>query len=387
MNLYCTADLIGTPTGGGTVTHYELEAFKTLGKYEQFSRKELEGGNDPWGWDEVAARKLTTTLFLEPFGLAHFYSGSFSKTVEVLKHNNVKVCYTIAAHDREVSRREHEKFGIDFASSYPHLVQPVLWQRYIECYRQADVIVCPGIVPAQTVRRYGPEFEKKRIEVIPHGCSLPQCHECQGGREVPGAGGRAHWKEDCGRCGGTGVEPIAPLPNRFTVGYLGAYGADKGVVYLMEAWKKLGYRDATLVLAGKESTQPWLRQLWEVAGGGNVCFVGWQEDLSAFYNSLSLYVQPSATEGFGIEVAEALSHARPVICSNGAGAVDCMQGLGWGTPIQACDSNLLAEVIDWHKKNPPTVNGLAELRKRAETLTWDKIRARYIKLWKELLCG
>lgn len=358
MNLYLTADRIGEQTGGGLVTAHESLAMVDLsvdnGKREvsdfrAISRKDLEAVDqgrlaEPWKWDTLAY-----SLFGNKPKLAHIYSGTFSNCVSKLKNNGAKVCYTIAAHDREVSRKEHEAMGWGFP--YPHLVESNLWQRYIDGYRKADVIVCPGSVPAETVRRYGPEFETKRIEIIPHGCVSP--------------------------------ETVKPLPERFTVGYMGALGPDKGVRYLLEAWKKLNYKDALLVLAGRDSGMDYAQQMVAQFGGGSVYLMGWVKDPSDFYNSLSLYVQPSATEGFGIEVLEAMAHGRPVLCSDGAGAVTVVPE---SSRFPARFSQSLAIRIDGMRNCVKDMNGRPFLIERdiAEAHTWDKIRQRYIDLWRSM---
>lgn len=344
MNLYLTADRIGESTGGGVVTRHESQALQSLSPdFRSVSRLDLEGipidTPEPWRWDTAAYCSFGNRV-----KLAHIYSGTFSSCVGKMKANGSKVCYTIAAHDREVSKREHERMGWGF--NYPHLVEKRLWERYIEGYRLADVIVCPSTVAADTVRRYGPAFEQKRYEIIPHGCET--------------------------------LEVVMPFPAKFTVGYLGSFGPDKGVRYLLEAWKKLNYQDAVLVLAGKDSGTDFAKQLVQRVGGGSVHFWGWVDNPSDFYNSLSLYVQPSATEGFGIEVLEAMAHGRPVLCSRGAGAQDV--------------------VIDSMRFDPCNVDGLADAisavragwqgeseqyQKVASEFTWSKVRQQYINLWRE----
>lgn len=356
MFLYLTADDIGTPTGGGAVTYHESEALKALGETRVVSRPSLLHGasyySEPWGWDRAAYFQ-----FGDDIDLAHLYAGTFGESVNKLKNSGAIVTYTIAAHDREVSWREHERLGLLF--SYPHLTEPALWQRYIDGYRRADVIVCPSTVAARTVRHYGPDFENKRIEVIPHGCHLLN-------------------------------GPVAPLPARFTVGYLGAIGADKGLTYLLEAWGKLNYPDATLLLAGRDSQHPWVQAMVKhyVPRPETVELLGWQENVRDFYNRLSLYVQPSATEGFGIEVLEAMAHGRPVVCSKGAGAQDVLQDGGAGLIVLSCNADHLAGAIDNYKSLPDYVKfGGDSGAEQAKEYTWDKIQARYQALWKELLGG
>src|SRR5690606_22842703 len=134
----------------------------------------------------------------------HIYSGTFSSTVKALKERNAKVSYTAAAHDLKESKKEHDMWGVPF--EYPHLIDPDLWSRYVAGYLNADLLICPSNHSAQVMKEFGYD---RRIEVIPHGCNLP--------------------------------EVVKPLPSQFTLGYLGAIGPDKGLKYLIEAWKALGY--------------------------------------------------------------------------------------------------------------------------------------------------
>ena len=353
--LFVTADKIDPHSGGGLVALHQSEALKSLGPCEVWDRTKWRQREEPWGWDNAVSHYLLTDYKDEWPKLAHFYSGTFGDSVGWLKHNGCKVVYSLDPHDKEVSEREHRQLGMDFP--YPHLTDPVLWNRYIDGYRQADVIICSSSVGAGVVRNYGDDFKSKRIEVIPHGCVLPK--------------------------------DVKPLPKMFTVGYLGAIGPDKGLRYLFEAWGKLNYKDALLVIAGKESTHPVLQDLWGYFGGGrgNVHFAGWQSDLADFYGSLSLYVQPSATEGFGIEVLEAMAHCRTALVSRGAGAQDVVPEMTY-LRFNVCDTNDLAEKIDFCRKHQyhelhSTYTGA--VRTTAEKYTWDKIRERYIKLWKEVL--
>lgn len=357
---YCTADAIGEQSGGGVVTKNELQALQEFSAERLYSTRDIrwtplitlgrdqlaQGGDEPWGYDNRAYEQIVGNRTIK---LAHFYSGTFSKTVAELKRNGCKVTYTIAAHDKEVSRQEHEKLGLPFP--YPHLTQEKIWQRYIEGYRLADAIITPGRVPEKTIRDYGGDFRDKNIRIVPHGCDIP--------------------------------EEVAPLPSNFVVGNLGSWGCDKGVRYLLEAWTKLNYKDGSmLMLAGRDSMGPGGRYLLSLFGGGCKCIRGWVENVSNFYNDISCYCQPSATEGFGIEVLEAMAHGRPALCSNAAGATE-ISGLGF----YPCDAGRLAEIIDYHKNLG--IERLEELgrtaREQSKDYTWDKIRERYKEVWKEVL--
>jgi glycosyltransferase involved in cell wall biosynthesis len=351
MNLYITADKIGTATGGGLVTHHESEALRELGPCEVWGRERLEGpGPDPWKWDNAANYRLLVHRKEEWPKLTHFYAGTFRDTIDTLQSHGGKITYTAAAHDVAASREEHTKLGLPY--DYPHITDSALWQRYVGGYLAADVLIVPSQHSRSVMQGFGYDG---RVEVIPHGVTLPG-------------------------------SPVLPLPQRFTVGYLGAIGPDKGLIYLLQAWKRLGYRDAVLKIAGRDSTSPFVVALVNHFGGGNIQLCGWQENVSDFYNSLSLYVQPSVTEGFGIEVLEAMAHGRPVVCSQGAGAVDTVPILGG--ICSARDADIIAYQIDNHYQQERwTQEALKNnvWREAVEQFTWDKIRARYQEVWRSLL--
>lgn len=348
MNVYVTSDAIGTETGGGKVTLHEFTALGGVGPAVGPSPETLtRHQQDVWDPDRRARAWLADVRHPR---LAHFYSGTFPETVGALRDLGAKVTYTIAAHDRKVSQREFEQtWGWPF--NLPHLTDPNLWRRYIEGYRQADVIICPSTAAAETVRGYGKEFTAKRIEVVPHGCDLPT--------------------------------QVTRPPRRFRVGYMGALGPDKGVPYLLQAWKKLNYPDADLVLAGRDSGTDMAKDIVARWGGGNVVLLGWVNRVSDFYNQVSCYVQPSATEGYGIEVVEAMAHCRPVVCSAGAGAVDLVPA-DWAVP--ACAVDALAAKIDAARALPAAAANrlIGHNRRVAEQHTWERVRERYQTVWQIL---
>lgn len=352
--LYVTSDQIGTPTGGGKVTYHESKALQQFALndlnvgIEFWSRKLLGEQRSVWSDDEHGKYAV-----VGDYAIAHFYAGTWTETIKELKRRGVKVTYTAAAHSVEESKREHEALGIPF--DYPHLTDPDQWQRYLEGYKLADVLICPSSHSADTMRSFGCT---NRIEVIPHGYDLPQ------GKYRP------------------------PNPRKFTIGYLGAVGPDKGLRYLLEAWKLLNYQDDSLLAVyGSQSNSDYTHALANrFAPGTNRYLGGWVENISDFYSNIDVYVQPSVTEGFGIEVLEAMAHGTPVVCSNGAGAVDLIARHNCGLRFAPRDVIGLAAMIDFYKKHPTkaTDHGYTGW-KAAGYYTWTKVKEQYVQVWKELL--
>jgi glycosyltransferase involved in cell wall biosynthesis len=339
--LYVTADAIGPATGGGRVTHHESRALATVGKTQLGETQIWQFPQEPrpWGADLAASARLEAFPQYKP-KLAHFYSGTFTRTIELLKRRGTAISYTCSAHDIKVSRREHERLGLPF--NYPHLLDPDQWQAYNRGYLLADVVVCPSEYAAQIVRGYG----CRNVTIIPHGFDPPA--------------------------------RIAKIPARFVVAYLGQPGPDKGLPYLLRAWDTWGgkHPDALLVIAGRGTLDllPWIR---DRCRGGSYHVRGEVVESSDVYAACCLLVQPSATEGFGCTVVEARGHGRPVVCSDGAGARDFANQV-----VPSCDPAEIASAIDlWHgrwRANPQALITWAD-RSAIAHLTWDRIRDRYVE--------
>lgn len=341
MLLYVTWDQIGSQTGGGQVTFNELEALKEIGETHVINPSMT---TNPFDADKAALDQYL--IEGKKYKLAHFYSSSYPSLVKQLKADGTKISYTVAAHNVQVSQREHAKLGLSF--DHPHLTNPELWSRYLESYLLSDIVICPSYHSHDIMLNN----RCKKIIVIPHGISV-----------YPSK-----------------IKDV----NNFSVGYLGAIGPDKGLIYLLEAWSQLNYPDSLLTIAGKNSTDllPLVRQF-----KGNIHLAGFIDDLDNFYNSINLYVQPSATEGFGIEVLEAMSYGKAVVVTNSTGAADCVESHE-GMISASCCSLGLADKINYYKEhsNVLRLHGM-NARVKAKNFTWDKIKYRYKKVWYELLAA
>jgi glycosyltransferase involved in cell wall biosynthesis len=349
-NLFCTADRIGTETGGGVVTKYEAEALKALGDMASLDATQINPAafgypNSPYVQDYLADA-MVLQMLTEKIDLAHFYSGMFGKTIWRLKNAGVKVTQTIAAHDSVLSREEFQKLGIPY--DFPHLNERRLFLTYVEGQLLADKVICPSLASKRIVESYG----VRDALVIPHGVVPP--------------------------------DSITPMPETFNVGYLGQVGPDKGLIYLLEAWSKLNLTGSRLLIAGRDGPQ--MAPIWNRLGGkGEVEFLGWVDKPSQLYNRCSVYVQPSVTEGFGIEVLEAMAHGRPVIVSEGAGAADVIENEITGFVVPRRNPDAIADCILKLKNDPELCASMgAAARSVALCYTWDKIIPQYQTVWRNL---
>lgn len=348
--LYITADQVGIVSGGGIVTKRESEFLSSSFGAKILDRDVIDPTNrasaDPFLFDALADALVEKILAEGSYELAHFYAGSFSKTVQRLRAAGVKVVYTAAAHDRKTSIEEFGLLGYDYP--YAHIKDDALWEQYVDGYKQADLVVCPSKLSADVMMGYG----CKNVVIIPHGVAYPAA--------------------------------VKALPKSFRVGYFGQLGPDKGVVYLLRAWKRLNYPDARLIIGGRgsEAAIHSIRR----DGGGNVEIMGFVESVSDFYDECSVYVQPSSAEGFGIEILEAMAHGRAVIASVGAGGADVVEdGVdGFVVPIRSPEA--IAEKIEWCRTHTAELAAMGECAKRkAQNYSWESIRDRYVSVWEAAL--
>lgn len=333
MFLYVTCDRIGSGTGGGTVTKNELEALSKLGSVDVFTPQPTQ--------DPFQAENEINIPDLDKYKLAHFYAGTFPQLTKKLKEKGIKISYTAAAHNIKESQEEFKGLGIPY--DFPHITNPTLWNKYISSYLNADLVICPSKHSKEIMRDFG----CKNIEIVPHGCHKGHNYA---------------------------------YPKTFSIGYLGQIGPDKGIKYLIEAWSRLNYHDAVLTIAGVQSVHL-INMIRAIGGKSNYNMLGYVKTLNEFYKEVSVYVQPSVTEGFGIEVLEAMSYGRPVIVSDGAGSADCVNE--FCKIVEKRNIEQIMNAIDWYKTN--NFDYRKNLMAHASNFSWDNIQKQYCQIWKNIL--
>lgn len=338
------ADSLG---GGGKVATKE-SAFLNGVSYEFTLIDELYDGKSVWSSDRNAISKLLNDEWYasnHPYDLAMFYGNPFGSAATLLKIKGCKIVCSVPAHNVEVSREEHLRFGIPY--NHAHLTEVWQWINYTNHIRFADLTIFPSRMSKeyieQNVRLTG------KTVVIPHGTDIP--------------------------------EKVEPFPDKFDAAYVGSSGLDKGVIYLIQAWESLPQSNNTLILAGDDFSG-----YINVLRNGKYHFAGYIPNISDVYNKCSVYVAPSLTEGFGLTILEAMSFGRPVIVSEGAGASELITDgkEGFKVPIRRPD--IIADRIKCLRDNPILMREMGErARETAMHFSWDKIEKRYIEVFKDIM--
>lgn len=346
--LYVTWDNIGGPAGGGQVAQFECECLASMGEeLARFDRSIVPSCDDPFESDERYCRAIKQ--FVGERGvprLCHAYAGCLTTTIEFLKSKGTKITYTVDAHDPDLSIEEFGRCGMDYP--FRHMSDRNLRTLHTKGCTLADVVVVPSIQGERIMRAAG----CPRVVLIPHPVK---------------------------------AFPDLDYPEKFTVGYLGQGGPDKGLRYLIKAWKMLNPKEAKLVLAGGCAGN--VTSIWRHEGGRNIELLGIIERKEDLFKQISVYVQPSVTEGFGIPVIEAMASGRPVIVSEGAGAVDALAAdraqAGIRVPIR--DPKAIAEAIRFYMENPQKIREHGQAAKTLSRMySPDLLRERYVGLWRTL---
>lgn len=158
-----------------------------------------------------------------------------------------------------------------------------------QAVKHADEI----IVLSKGVQAYFRNTYGRRTVYIPNGVSRPQIRKAS---EI-----RRRWG----------------LTKDSYVLFLGRIVPEKGLRYLVEAWRAV-HTDKKLVIAGgSPDTEAFLKELRSIAGE-NVLFTGFQQGqiLEELYSNAYLYCLPSDLEGMPLSLLEAMSYGNCCLVSD-----------------------------------------------------------------------
>jgi len=172
-------------------------------------------------------------------------------------------------------------------------------------------------------------------------------------------------------------------PALLTVTRLGSFGEYKGVDTVIQALPAIltSCPGAHYAVIGDGHLVPRLRALAESLGVvGQVEFRGRvsHEDLVRAYRECSVFVMPSAGEGFGVVYLEAMAFGRPVVAASAGGAPEVVSDGATGLLVPYGDAAVLADTLTRLLRDPSLrhMMGAAGRARVAELFTYDRFRAR-----------
>ncbi len=173
----------------------------------------------------------------------------------------------------------------------------------------------------------------------------------------------------------------------FRIMYAGGLSKQKGISYLLEAYKELDLPNSELLLVGNE--YPDSKEIISTYKGlfKHIRFVP-QEKLVHYYQQASVFVLPSLQDGFGMVVYEAAGCGIPLIITENVGADIRDEEDGFVVPIR--DSKSIAAKLMYFYRNPRIARemGLAA-HQYVKQFTWEnyhhELKRHYDEIWNEQL--
>ncbi len=166
------------------------------------------------------------------------------------------------------------------------------------------------------------------------------------------------------------------VPEVFRVVFVGALIKRKGVHLLLEAWKKLGLKNAELVLVGSlhEELRPSLQEFAD----STVKLVGFTKSVPDELRKSAVFAFPSECEGFAKSTLEAAACGLPLIATRESG--DAIVDGETGLMIPPNDVEALAAALEHASKNRDQLQEMGRRARRLveERFTWDHFRGRIL---------
>lgn len=164
--------------------------------------------------------------------------------------------------------------------------------------------------------------------------------------------------------------------------FLGRIVPEKGLWYLIKAWRDI-HTDKKLVIAGGSSdTQHFMDEL-KSAGGKNIIFTGFQQGkiLEELYSNAYIYCLPSDLEGMPLSLLEAMSYRNCCVVSDILECTEIIKDKGITFPHGNVDE--LKKTLQMLLEQPERVkqykNGVAEFI--TKKYNWDDVVDKTIALY------
>ena len=164
---------------------------------------------------------------------------------------------------------------------------------------------------------------------------------------------------------------------QFKILFAGQIGVRKGVPLLLKAWKRIGLKDARLLMAGSINLD-----MKHLKGHDNLQYLGAlpRVRLLEVMKEVDLFVFPSVAEGFGLVISEAMAAGVPVLTTTNTGGPELITEGREGWCIPAHDVDSLTERIEWACQHRDALYEMGmSARSRAEQWTWADYRRKLIE--------
>ena len=224
--------------------------------------------------------------------------------------------------------------------------------------RRADEI----IVLSENVKNYFADTYNRNTVFIPNGVNRPEIIEASEITESFGVG-----KDDY-------------------ILYLGRLVPEKGIGYLVEAFKNINTDKKLIIAGGSSDTAEYEKELRSLASDDDrIVFTGFVQGriLEELYSNAYIYVLPSDLEGMPLSLLEAMSYSNCCLTSD---IPECAEVLGdKGVTFRKSDVSDLTDVLQYLCDNPSVTENYKSSAQDyiCKKYSWDDVVARTLKLYEK----
>lgn len=137
--------------------------------------------------------------------------------------------------------------------------------------------------------------------------------------------------------------------NEIVIGTVARYDAQKGLLYLLDAFQRLAskYKEVRLVLVGDGPQRNEIEEKVMEGGIANkVILTGFRRDYDRIIQGFDIFVLPSIWEGFPLALLASMASAKPVVSTKVSGIPEAVKDGVNGFLVRPADSEALAERIE-----------------------------------------
>lgn len=283
-----------------------------------------------WEWqgqralDAHVARKLP-----ECDVLVALSGGGLQSGLKAQSRGSIYVCDRGSAHIRvqdQLMRSEAERWGFAFEGIDPRVIDMEEQE-----YAQADAITVPSTFSQRSFAAQG--VDPQRVHLLPYGVDV------------------SRFKPDG-----------EPSPGRFDILYAGSMTLNKGVPYLLQAFRSLSHPAKRLWIAGTPDEAFIARmkalRLWP----DDVQLLGHlpQDELARRMSRSHVLVLPSMQDGFGMVLSQAMACGCVPVASSHTGAWDAFEDGISGLVFPAGDADALTGKLQALADQPERLQAMRE---------------------------
>lgn len=269
-------------------TEIPKEKIRSVGLLDRALRKLASLDPSGWLWHlQAVLFDAWASRHLEPAHIFHVWGNYGLRSLQRAKRMGmVTVVERASSHPLyqvRLLQEEYARWGLRFRVPRATLL------RGVQELALADYVIIPSdFVRASFVAEGFPE---ERLLQIPFGVDVNRFRPASGRGDHP-----------------------------FRVLFVGQVGIRKGVPYLLEAWRQLGWRDAEIWIVGRVTSEM-KSILARYANLPGVRFIGHIADPVPAYQSADVFAFPTIEEGSALVTYEALACGLPVVTTPNAGAI------------------------------------------------------------------